>query len=205
MTISTIGEETCPLRASSRAAFVIWLLKKAASWDLYNPQCSLSNHVESLWTALIAIKPLWPFSVTLFVQIQLIIVPRHKVPPIRKKRSKTKNKNIVCSKKQKFLKQKRFCTQLSSQVCPIYFVHVFGVFGQVLLNFRVALASQCIVDPSKRPSDPRLGLGGKMCCPRAWRWFSSYTAINSYKSLLNAPLDWWNPYFSMVSRLVSPK
>lgn len=28
-------------------------------------------------------------------------------------------------------------------------------FGEVLLNFRVALASQCIVDPSKRPSDPR--------------------------------------------------
>lgn len=28
-------------------------------------------------------------------------------------------------------------------------------FGEVLLNFRVALAAQCIAEPKRRPSDPR--------------------------------------------------
>ena len=73
--------------------------------------------ILSLRTLLVATKSLWPFSVTLFIQIQLIILflATKKVPPIPKKCSKT-NIIVVCTQNQKFLKQQMFFTQLSSQV-----------------------------------------------------------------------------------------
>jgi hypothetical protein len=91
--------------------------------------CILSNRVKSLWTPRIAVKPLLPLSVTLFRQIHLItLFPGTKVH----ENQKTIERKIivVCSKKQKFLKQQKshtigfsgilyvMCTDLPVMKCP---------------------------------------------------------------------------------------
>ena len=91
--------------------------------------CILSNRVKSLWTPRIAVKPLLPLSVTLFRQIHLItLFPGTKVHEYQKT---IEGKIIVvCSKKQKFLKQQKshtigfsgilyvMCTDLPVMKCP---------------------------------------------------------------------------------------
>jgi hypothetical protein len=76
--------------------------------------CILSNHVGSLWTALIAIKQFRPLSVTPFIQFQLII--RFLGPKFRHYQKKHENNNY-CSLFQKHKFETTTVLQLSSQVC----------------------------------------------------------------------------------------
>ena len=91
--------------------------------------CIFSNRVRSLWTPRIAVKPLLPLSVTLFRQIHLItLFPGTKVHEYQK--TIERKIIVVCSKKQKFLKQQKshtigfsgilyvMCTDLPVMKCP---------------------------------------------------------------------------------------
>ena len=97
------------------------LLKRFPHHGIYTiHNCILSNDVESLWTSLIAIQPFWHLSLTLsHANSANHTVPRHTAPPILKNARKQKY-CTVCSKKQKFLKQQKFYTQLSSQECTLF-------------------------------------------------------------------------------------
>ena len=66
-----VGEEICPPRASSRAVFVIWVLKYSRIME------SIQSTIASFQIMLNQFdchKTTWPLSVTLFIQIQLIIL-----------------------------------------------------------------------------------------------------------------------------------